>query len=96
MEEAVETEPHRVEIEIGGRGSAGGEDPRGAVEAVVQILDPRGPVRGKREFGASAGRPAEMPAKDFVLVATDTRDFQEAGLRRANPVVPKNKVLPKT
>ena len=63
----VETKPQCVEVEIGGHAGAGRKGARRPVETVVEIFDPRGPVRRERELGAGAGRPADVLAKELIL-----------------------------
>src|SRR5438445_13621667 len=48
---------------------------------VVEVLEPRTPVRGNRDFGPDAQHPAGARVKGLVFISNETGSFNEAGLR---------------
>ncbi|MGY3471379.1 hypothetical protein ACVW0I_008250 [Bradyrhizobium sp. LM6.11] len=71
---AIEAEPDRLEIERrGGVLGARGEGDIGAVEAAVEIFDPRAPMRREAVFDAGTGDPAGPRVQDFRDVTCGRR-----------------------
>src|SRR5271163_1058858 len=77
----IEPEPQHLDIE--GRPVSGTrwKDAGDSSEVVVEIFDPRGPIRRNGKFGADTERPAGTGEQDMVLSAGDAGRFAKARLR---------------
>ena len=81
----VEPEPQRLDVEDRLVTRARWKDPGDSSEAVVEIFDPRRPVRRDCDLGAEAERPAGAREQDLVLIAGDAGSLAEARLRPGKP-----------